>query len=242
MKNIFLTSLLISVVLLISCSSPNGESSKKYDTRAIKSLDRLTEAIGKLESCSYTLNTMVFKNNETAHAFEHDAYMRGPDKMHLHSNGKKGRRSYWYNGKEMSYYSFEKNTFDTFDAPNNIVETIDLVNKEYGIDFPAGDFFFPTLADDIITHYNHVLLLEDEVIDGVNCVGILASKEKESVHIWIEKITNLPVKMVLENSSASINYYEAAFSNWKLNPVLPDELFEFSPPENALKSKLQANL
>ena len=107
------------------------------------------------------------------------------------------------------------------------------------IDFPAADFFYPTLTDDIINNYDQVLSMDDEIIDNVDCALIEASNDIETVHIWIEKSTYLPYKMIITKNEGVNNFYEAVFSNWKINPTLPDILFEFSPPANATRIKLK---
>jgi hypothetical protein len=224
-------------MLLFSCSSNNN----KYDQRAIDSFDKMSEAIGNLESCSYSLSTYVSKKDGDQYSNENDVYMRGPDKMYIHTIGTKGERSYWYDGKSMGYFNYSKNTYDTVPAPDNIIKTIDELNNKYGIDFPAGDFFYPTFTDDMIGYFDEIMFYGDETIDGVDCVVSEAVNDKYLVHIWIDKKTNLPHKLVISNVNNPLGYYEAVFSNWRENPHLPDIMFEFEPPQDskrvAIKTK-----
>ena len=37
----------------------------------------------------------------------------------------------------------------------------------------------------------------------------------------------------------SSDFYDAVFSNWRTNPELPDELFEFQPSENFTKVQFE---
>ena len=231
--------LIAPALILLSCSSPNSGVDKKYDTTAVENLDELSETIGKLNSCSYTLKTIVLKSKDSENTTTHDVYMRGPDKMHIHSKGNNGQKSYWYNGKQFAYFSYNKNTYDTIVAPDNIIKAIDIIHDKYGIDFPAADFFYPTLTDDIIDNYDQVLSMDDEIVDNVDCAVIEASNNNEVVHIWIEKSSHLPYKMSIENTKGDNDYYEAVFSNWKLNSTLPDILFEFTPPENSVRVELK---
>jgi hypothetical protein len=235
MKKIFIL-LIAPVLILVSCSS---SINKEYDTIAVKNLDGLCETIGDLNSCSYTLNTIGSKSKGSEQINEHDVYMRGPDKMHVHSTGTKGQRSYFYNGEQFSYFSFNKNNYDTVNTHGNIIAAIDFLHDKYSIDFPAADFFYPTLTDDIINNYDNVLSMADENIDEIDCFVIEASNDNEVVHIWIEKDSNLPHKISIKKTKGSDEYYEAVFSNWKLNPELPDILFEFTPPTNSTRVKLQ---
>ena len=230
--------LITPALIMLSCSSPNSERDKKYDTTAVENLDKLSEIIGKLNSCSFTLNTMVSKTDGSEHLREHDVYLRGPDKMHIYSDGQSGRKSFWYNGKQFSYFSYTEKVYDVIDAPENIVATIDFVHNKYGIDFPAADFFYPTFTDDILNNYSQVLLLDDEVVNNEGYIVIEALNKNEIVHIWIDKISHLPFKMSIKKENGEDKYYEAIFSNWKINPTLPDLLFEFAPPANSSKKEL----
>jgi hypothetical protein len=167
--------------------------------------------------------------------------MRGPDKMYIYSTGTHGQKGYWYNGAQFSYFSFNKNLYDTVEAPNNIIAAIDVLHDTYKIDFPAADFFYPTLTDDMINHYDRVLSIADKTVDDVDCFVIEASNDNEVVHIWIEKDSYLPHKMSIKNTTEADEYYEAVFSNWKINPTLPDMLFEFTSPANSTRKKLHIN-
>ncbi len=228
--------LCIPVLLLLACESDNN----KYDTRAIENLDKLSETIGKLNSCSYTLNTTVSEDNSSEFTNEHDVYFSGRDNLYIHTVGTKGEKSYWFNGNSLAYFSYDKNQYATVEATGHTLEMMDSLHSKFGIDFPAADFFYPSFTDDIIKNYHEVLYFGEEEIDEVECVSIEASNEDETLQIWIDKATNLPYKIIIESAVDNSEYYEAVFSNWNIDPQLPDLLFEFEPPAGANRVKLQA--
>ena len=228
--------IVILAVLLISCSS----NSKKYDERAIASLDNLSETIGNLEACSYTLNVFVSKDSVSHYSNLNDVYMRGPNKMYIHTIGTKGETSYWYDGKQMAYFIYGKKMYDAIPAPANIIKTIDVLHNTYNIDIPAADFFYPTLTDDLMDQFDQVLFFGEENIDNIECIVIEASNNDVLAQIWIEKNTNLPHKLVISHPNDTFKYYEAVFSNWRINPRLPDLLFEFAPPANSTQVSFKA--
>lgn len=223
----------LAVFLLASC-----QSSEKYDSRAVASLDAMSETIGELSSCSYTLDTFRSLSDGTDIQNEHDVYMRAPDKMYVHSIGTKGEKAYWYNGSELAYFSYSEDVYATVDAPDNIIKAIDFINSNYGIDFPAADFFYPEFTDDILAHYNEVYFSEEE-IDGIECDYVIASNDSEIVQIWIDKATNLPHRLVIEPRLDGDKTYDAVFSNWRTNQELPDVLFDFEPPANSEQIQLK---
>jgi len=229
---IFLT----AMSLILSCTSTSG----KYDQKAIEHLDKLSETIGHLNSCSYTLNSVSTIANKTEFVNESDIYFRGPNKMYINIVGTKGTKGFWYNGSSFAYYVYDKHTFDTIAAADNIIAVIDQLHNEYGIDFPAADFFYPSFTDDVINNFNEVLFLGDNEHNGVECVVIKAVNSEKELQIWIDKETNLPHMMVIISLGNLGDSYEAVFSNWRINPNLPDILFEFEPPSNSTRVKLKS--
>jgi len=221
---------------LVSCAS---EDKEQYDTRALESLDAMSEAIGELGACSYTLNDVNVLEDGTKYYNQHDVYLRGPDKMYVHSVGTKGDRSTWYDGSTLAYYSFDKNTYATVEAPDTIMKMIEYVNEKYGIDFPAADFFYPDLTDDILDHFDHVLFMGDETMNGLETTSVLASNDNNIMQIWIDKATNLPLKFLIDSKASTAEYYVATFSNFKVNPDLPDLLFATNAPINSESTELK---
>ncbi len=211
----------------------------QIDSVAIMMLNKMGNLIGELESCSFTLNTSedgIDVNLGLIKYFGvHQVYLVGPDKMLINSQGDKGHRGFWYNGKQLQYYSYTENNFAVIDAPPNIIATIDTVHIKYGIDFPAADFFYPTFTLDLIEEYNNIIYVGKSRVDDKACFHLIAQNEEMSIQIWLsDDALFLPVKFVIVYYDVEPNQqYEATFSDWKLNPQLPDEMFEFTPPPQA---------
>ncbi len=227
---------MLSAVLFISCnSSGDGE----YDTRAVESLDKLTETIGKMESLSYTVESYIVNEKDEETSKLSDVYLKGANKMFIENQSNKGNKNFWYNGEKFAYFLFDNSEYDILDAPDNILKLIDSINSKFGIYFPAADFLYPTLTDDMMDNYNEILYFGDENVDDIDCISLEASNEENIVQIWIEKESNLPHKMVIISKSNENKYYEAVYSNWRINPKLPDVMFEFQPPNGSKQVKFQ---
>jgi hypothetical protein len=161
--------------------------------------------------------------------------MVGPDKMHIQTKGAKGNHGYWYNGDLLMYYSLTHNHYGFIDTPENIIETIDMVNADYGIDFPAADFFYPTFTDDLLENSETVAYLGLVSVNGQECHHILASGPDQHIQLWLKNDTfTLPLRfLILEKSGDFPLQYEAVFSEWIINPNLPDAIFDFVVPDTA---------
>jgi hypothetical protein len=216
----------------------------KIDSTAVLLLDRMSDVIGDLGSCSFQLNTSYdtpdpdyglikqFSTNEV--------YLVGPDKMLVNSTGDKGHRQFWYNGRQLFYYSYNENNYAVLETPPTILQTIDTVNKNFGIEFPAADFFYPTFTDDLIKNSDQITYLGQTQIMSKSCFHILANSKETSIQIWISNDAfNLPLRYAIIYRNLDGNpQYEATFSDWKINPDLPAAMFNFFPPPGARKIRL----
>jgi hypothetical protein len=222
-------------LFILGCSSVKEGL---YEENAINALDKLTETIGKLESCSYVLATQL-ENEDGITVKVNDVYMRAPDKMHIYTQSNEFRRGYWYNGRSLSIFDFDENVFDSIPAPGSIMLTIDSIHATYDMDFPAADFFYPTLTDDLMNDFDTIVFIGTRTIDDVACKEINASNASMDVYILIEESTNLPKGLEIYglNERKGRNYF-ATFSQWKLDPKLPDQLFQFTPPSGSTKGVL----
>jgi hypothetical protein len=240
-KHLLLLPLLL-VAFLVSC---NKSKKGAYDPKALSAIDSLGVTIGNLNSCSFSLSTNIGHHDSGKVRMSYilsQVYMRGPDKMYIYSVDSSSRKGYYYNGSKLSLYSFDDQKYETIKAPSQIIEVIDSVHKTFGIDFPASDFFYPTLTTDLMNDFDTIAVSGSTSIDGLTCKEINAISAEKNVFISIDESTNLPKRLEIyylgdkKGESYSITFY-----NWKTNPVLPDLLFSFAPPPSAIKSSLFVN-
>lgn len=233
MKHFLITLAFIGMTLQATSQTP------KYDTVALMILDRMTNVIGDLTSVSFTLNTrhdeLDYDAGIVSRFGVHQVYFYGPDKMLVNSNTGNEHRGFWYNGTSLVYYSFNENNYAVIEAPKNTIATIDSVNFNYGIEFPAADFFYPTFINDLIGANDLILFHGMEIVEGKECFHLIAKGKEQSIQFWIANdAMNLPVKMLIMYNGQKLGMqYEATFSYWDINPELPVSIFNFTPPPKA---------
>lgn len=229
---------ILLLIIGITLSMISWAQSPRIDTVAVMILDRMASVIGDLNACSFSLLTSYDETDPefglVKHSGTSDVYMTGPDKMLVHAYGDKGHRGFWYNGAQFVYYSFDENNYAIVDAPPDIMSTIDAINQDYGVEFPAADFFYPTFTDDILGQFETIVYLGKKKINNQECFHILATNKDLSVQFWIANDAyNLPLKYIIIYKNEENKQYEATFSNWQLNPEIPVSVFEFLPPPKA---------
>jgi hypothetical protein len=241
-KQALLIALLFGLTTVVF-AQPDGIVSSGADTAAILVLDRMSDMIGSLTSCSYTLRTSHDvqdpDHGTITRLDEHKVYMTGPDRLHVNSTGEKGHRGYWYNGSQVSYYSFTENNYGFMEAPDNIMATIEEVHTKYGVDFPAADFFYPTFTDDLIEQSSRIDYLGTVQIKDQECFRIVARGKDQSVQLWIANdATFLPMKFIITDHTQGNAQYHGTFADWEINPDLPMQLYEFNPPPGASRLRI----
>ena len=238
MKRISISFLLLTFVL------HSGAQSSKIDTVAISILDHMSSVIGDMGSCSVKVKSNYDVRSQNfglvKHSDDEQVYLHGPDKLLVKSDGDKGSRDFFYNGKTLSYYSGNKNQFAQVQSPATIVGMIDSVHKMYGVDFPVADFFYPSFVDDLIAESKNLAYLGMTTVDGKECFHIAGMANDKTYQFWISNDAYyLPVKVVIVYTGKELNpQYEAVMTDWQINPSLPDALFEFTAPPKAKKIKM----
>jgi hypothetical protein len=232
--------------VLICAAATSGVTAQKMqiDTIAVAILDRMAAMIGDLSSCHVTVKSNYDIRSQHLGLIKHgdaeELYMQGPDKLLIRSQGDRGDRNIYYNGKTLSYYSVEKNQYATLPLSLPVIDMIDTVNKIYDINFPAADFFYPSFVDDLLSESKYLIYLGMTKVDGRDCFHIAGTAADKTFQFWItDDALTLPLKMVIVYTNRDMNpQYEAILSDWQINPILPGALFEFMIPPKAKPIKL----
>ncbi|HET6995567.1 MAG TPA: DUF2092 domain-containing protein [Chitinophagaceae bacterium] len=218
--------------------------SKKNDTLAILIIDRMTDVIGDLESCSFKLvaahDVPDPKNGMIKYFEDYDVYMSGPDKLLINAHRHSGHSTLMYNGTQVAYYSFDENNYGVLPAPDNIIKMIDSLSDMYDIDFPAADFFYPAFTDDLLQQSDSLRYLGMERIGAKEYFHVIAYTREMTAQFWINNDAyNLPARFSItyKNKPGSPQYL-ALFSDWQINPQLPAGMFDFLPPPNAAQVRI----
>jgi hypothetical protein len=229
------------IVTICLLSTQVWAQSGKVDTMAVSILDRMSEMMGQLGSCSVTVKSNYDVASQhlglVKHSDEEHVYISGSNKLLVRSEGDKGTHYLSYNGKTLTHYSLEKNHYAQVDAPSSVMEMIDNMNKHYGIVFPVADFLYPAFVDDILAEAGNLVFLGTTKINGKDCFHIAGTAKDKTFQFWIaDDPFYLPVKLVIVYTKKEMNpQFEATYCDWQLNPVLPDAIFEFKAPPNAKK-------
>lgn len=228
--------LIISFVLFSTLAF--GQEMVKVDSAAVNLINKMSTVIGELTSISFDLVTANDKMNDLRenerHFDTHQIQMVGPDKLAIHSRGDSSNKAAWYNGELLIYYNFDENNYVSLETEDNIIDMVDDMNARFDISFPAFDLFYPTLIEDILENFEYVKYLGTKTIDGEECFHVMASSEVMTFQLWINNDAFFsPKRYLIIDKENNHKQYEGTFSNWTVNPVLPETIFNFIPPLSA---------
>ena len=215
-----------------------SQEAKLHDSTAVFILDKMADVIGDLQSVTFELNNSTdkfdFNNNIEKQYSKSIITFSGPDKLQAQTEGTEGKKGFWYDGSHLSFYNFDENNYVTLEAPETTLEMIDEMHINYDFQFPAADFFYPNFTDDMMEQFDSIKYLGKKTIDNEECYHIMATNKDLNVQLWISNKTYLlPKHFVIIYKNKSNLQYESTFSNWSVNPNIPNTVFEFLPPPKA---------
>ncbi len=235
-------------LILLACLAATALSASaqhtRIDTTAVYILQHTSATLQAISACSFntTVNYDVWSDELglVKHSTSEGIAIKQPNKLRITSIGDKGHRKLQYNGTNVFYYSYDKNQYAEAAGSESVIQTIDTISKKYGIEFPAADFFYPTFVEDVINTGGNLIYLGVTELNGQKCFHIAGKDANTGFQFWIaDDGFFLPLKIVMTYySEKGSPQYEECYSNWVINPDLPDSMFEFSTPPKAGKVEL----
>lgn len=233
-----LKKLCFGLLLVLPLASVQAQE-KSIDTTAVLILDRMSSIFGEMKSLGFTSSVskdVVYTENFFIKVFStSDVKFKGPNKFSSRLHGENKEDLYSYNGKQVIYYSYNSNIYTVADAPDNLIETIDWLYQDFGIEFTTADFLYPNFSQDFVNQMDNVEFLGVAQVDGKRAFHIAGNNDDITVQIWVSDDSYfLPMKTIITYFDGPYaNQYETDFSNWEINQDYPDSIFEFLPPPSA---------
>lgn len=237
----------ISVLFSLLASFGISAQTSQQDSVAILLIDRMSDIIGDLKSCSYRLDVTSDVTDPTLGLVkeftDYEVYINGSDNAVVNMHGSRGHKQYVYNGNQFAYYFYDENNYGILpSSDSSLLATIDDLHTNYGIDFPAADFFYPTFTDDLLSEMPIVKYLGIIKKDGKEYFHVAASSKETNLEILINNdVYNLPAQFIITyKTQQGSPQYQATFSDWQINPVLPASIFDFLPPPGARQVRIKS--
>ena len=201
----------------------------------------LTGASAFAFTAEVTLDELHLSGIKIQRAGRRSMAVRRPDRIVSDVESDFGSRSAWYDGKSISVLDKAHHTYAVLDIPTSstsssgIDAALDFVADEYDIVLPLADFIRTDVHESLFTGAAFGLYVGLTRVDGITCHQVALANDFIEWQLWIDAEGDpLPVKFVITYADEPGEpQFVARFLSWNLAPELPDEAFQFSPPEGA---------
>jgi len=220
-------------------SAPAEE--KAIEPKVEEMLQEMAEALTECSSFAFKAEVSLDEFHETGLKIQKSGQrtmaVRRPNHIATSVNGDWGNRSAWYDGKTISVLDQRHNTYSVLEAPESIDAALDFLADDYDIVLPLSDFIRTDVYESLTSAAGFGTYVGLHTVDGILCHHLALANDFLEWQIWIDAGREpLPRKMVINyKDEPGEPQYTARFLSWNLSADLPDELFQFSPPENAQK-------
>jgi len=173
------------------------------------------------------------------YAFDLEAYVQRPDKLRVNAAGDLENKQFFYNGKTITLYDKSHNHYAVMEAPATIDEAMEKADKEYGLRVSLADLAESQTHALMTKGVKHALYVGEGLVRGVKCHHLAFDKDDIQWQIWIDAGEKPLIRKLLINQKmlAASPQWTAYLTDWNFSPQLADNLFAFTPPQGATKTK-----
>ena len=161
--------------------------------------------------------------------------VRRPDRMYGEVVSDRGTTRFYFDGKKISRFDLDTNTYGSIDAPGTLDEALDHAMQKFQLDAPLADILTDNLYDNFIANTREGSYAGLHFMQGKKHHHLAMSNENVDFQVWIaDDIAPLIHKVVITYKHLPGEpQFSAHLSDWDFSPLAPDMVFEFHPPIDA---------
>ena len=227
-------------------SASPSHTQSQLDPQALVILNRAADFLAKAPQYSATVEVshdVVFgKGSKLQYTKQLDIKLRRPDRLQISISTTTPKRSFWYDGKNVTLLDHKANFYATSPAPDKIDSMVGHVEKALGMVFPLDDLVLSKPLSEPASKAQTSDYLGKEKILGKTCHHVAFGHPAIDWQAWVEDgpkplLRKVVITLKLDEGSPQIT---AFITNWDLGTKLPDFVFEFEPPAGAEAIKFLA--
>jgi hypothetical protein len=217
------------------------------DPQAFVIINRAAEYLAKAPQYQATVevsrDVVYGKGSKLQYTKQLDIKLRRPNRLQVHVSTTVPKRSFWYDGKNVTLLDHKENFYATSPAPDKIDAMVEHVEKALGVVFPLDDLVLSKPLSEPASKATSSLYLGKEKILGKVCHHVAFGHEAIDWQAWVEDgpkplLRKVVITLKFEEGSPQIT---AFISNWDMGTKLPDYVFEFEAPKDAEAIKFMAS-
>jgi hypothetical protein len=210
----------------------------KVDPVAVQKLKQMGEYLDGLKQFSVNTQSVIEEMRYSGHRVDYDlsakVTVKRPNKLSAVRSGELMNEQLIYDGKTLTSYKPAEKVYASATAPDTIEKMIDYARETVGILLPAADLVYRGAYPLMMKDVTLAVVVGTAVVDGVKCEHLLFSRPGVDFQVWIaEGKQPWPCKYVVTETDTPARLSITTFlTGWKLNPVVKDAQFSFTPPKD----------
>lgn len=216
------------------------------DPRAEKVLTETSRYIGQAKTLAFVFQESFDEIDETGLRIQYSnrrrVGLRRPNKLAAESRGDTIDREFRYNGSRATLLDRRHNVYATVDeVPETVDGLLNLLASRFGLVFPLEDLLYEDTFGGVMSGVDRAAYLGIHEVGEFKCHHLAFTQSLIDWQLWVEAgPTPIPRKIVINyNQEPGQPAYQAVITDWRVDLDLPDELFEFTPPDGARRIEIE---
>ncbi len=239
------TAISFAVAVAMSLAA-NNALAQDVDARAL--LEQMSAEIAGLESFVLEGDAYADARLEAGHIIEHSSHVtlrlrRNPAGIRVTNRTAEARKEVVFNDGALSVFTSDGNYYARTEIRNSVDTFFEYAVERAGVEVPLLDFISTNVADHMLEDADEVRYLEKSLIrDKVyHHIGIRSAEI--DVQVWVAaEGPPLPGKLSITSKWEGGAPRFVAFFEWDTAPEFPDDLFDFTPPDDAVEIDFLADV
>ncbi len=233
----------LPVILFLSPGQSASPEEKAIEPKAEQVLREVADYLTGSSALAFKAEASIDEFHETGLKIQTSARrtmaVRRPDRAASNLDGDQGSRSAWYDGKTISVLDKRHNTYSVLRSTGLTRCGAGFPSRGIRHRAPAGGLLRDDVYESLSSAANFGVYVGLHDVDGVLCHHLALANDFLEWQIWVDAGKEpLPRKMVINyKDEPGEPQFTARFLSWNLSPDLPDDLFQFTPPEGAQELK-----
>jgi hypothetical protein len=207
-------------------------------TEADRALHEMSDYVASLDAFEVdtagSLEVVLKDGQKLSFPFASKTRVRRPDKLRSDRKGEKTALHFYYDGQTFTLFGEKANMYAQKEAPPTIEEAIDVAREELDIEAPGADLIgndvYAALTEDVVSGF----IVGDASCDGTPCRHLAFRGNEVDWQIWIDTGAEpLPRRLIITSKKEKGSPEFAVELDWDTDVKLADNVFEFTPPEDA---------
>lgn len=211
------------------------------DPMAVKILKRAADHLAAAKQFSVSTEIWQDLEEEDGTMLQYsklaEVKVRRPDGIRIDIKTDRPKRSFYYDGKNVSVQDHQKGFYSTVAAPATIGETLDKLDEKFGITMPLEDLLVSHPFAKAAERAKAGQYLGKEPVLGELCHHVAFQGETVNWQAWVKEgaVPTLRKVVITFKQEEGKPQFTALFSQWDTTAVLPGYVFTLDPPVGWVK-------